>query len=577
MAANETVGFATYQQQDTSGRPAIASIILFFSAVVIIIISFIFYFWITRWHKIPAQQRREEELEDQKEIDQLVENLKDQVKTVFRIPIVRLLFVKKHPASHEHRKVLAYKLYHLFSLTCLLVTLVSLVVLIGTASSSGSSSLLQTFLFVFVLSVNLYLITRQRCYYKERKELFGNSDAHMNAVYKTRFTDWNTKLWTNWVQIAILIIEFFQLLAFPLRDLITVNLFSGNGNDNFFNLVTIVMNAGGFMPDMRTPVWYTYSVWTVFATAMLSLLIAVTVHCINMWQPYKIPTRWVHWCIPVTTLLYIPVLTTFVSSAACQTLNVPTNDFASTLRCHAPDISQQIYLWTSLVGYIVAYFLLTIFLTSYERIPEHDEIAFKSISVAFIKNMGLFLAIVYLLVETTSDRNRMRAILSIMILLTMICYNIKTRPCYVDKINYFRTTSFSCILWTSVLVAVLSDTNAAETLGPLTVLCIIVGGWGLIVVLFLLIYFTYYKQPSEYCDDEGPVTPAGFDPKGKWPVETDLGNMRRSTDPWTNNARLETVVEENGTWSNPGSRNPTPQNHDEGVFDWATRWWSAKR
>lgn len=49
--------------------------------------------------------------------------------------------------------------------------------------------------------------------------------------------------------------------------------------------------------------------------------------------------------------------------------------------------------------------------------------------------IGLLLTIVYLLVETTTNRNRMRAILSITILLTMICYNIKTRPCYVDKVT----------------------------------------------------------------------------------------------------------------------------------------------
>ncbi|KAI7858667.1 hypothetical protein BDC45DRAFT_433799 [Circinella umbellata] len=417
MPTNSTIGFARYQQQDTSGRPTndLASIILFFSVIFIILLSVVFYLWITRWHKVPAQQRREEQVEDQKEIDQLVQNLKDQVKTIFRIPIVNMIYIlftkKQHQQSHEHRKVYAYKLYHLFSLVCIIVMLVSLVVLIGTVASSSSqfnqgpsSFILQTFLFVFVLCVNLYLITRQRCYYKERKELFGSDDAHMHAVYKTRFKDWDSKMWTNWVQIAILIIEFFQLLVFPLRDLITVNLFNTNGNNdtndnnnnnntneehgNFFDLVTIVMNAGGFMPDMRTPTWYTYSVWTVFTTSVLGLFIAVTVHCINIWRPYKIPTRWVHWCIPVTTLLYIPVLTTFVSSAACQTLNVPSNEFSDTLRCHSSDISQQLYLWTSLGGYMIAYFLLTIFLTSYERIPKHNEIAFKSISVAFIKNMG---------------------------------------------------------------------------------------------------------------------------------------------------------------------------------------------
>jgi hypothetical protein len=129
------------------------------------------------------------------------------------------------------------------------------------------------------------------------------------------------------------------------------------------------------------------------------------------------------------------VLTAFVSSAACQSLNTPTNDFYATLRCHSDDISRQVYLWLSLFGYILSYFLMTVFLTSYERVPTKNEIAYKSISVAFIKNMGLLLALVFLLVESTTNVNRMRAILSITIILTMICYNIKTRPCYVDKVN----------------------------------------------------------------------------------------------------------------------------------------------
>jgi hypothetical protein len=32
----------------------------------------------------------------------------------------------------------------------------------------------------------------------------------------------------------------------------------------------------------------------------------------------------------------------------------------------------------------------------------------------------------------------MRAILSIIIVLTMICYNIKTKPCYVDKVGTLK-------------------------------------------------------------------------------------------------------------------------------------------
>ncbi|KAI9364209.1 hypothetical protein BD770DRAFT_313996, partial [Pilaira anomala] len=112
--------------------------------------------------------------------------------------------------------------------------------------------------------------------------------------------------------------------------------------------------------------------------------------------------------------------------------------------------------------------------------------------------IGLLLAIVFLLVESTTNVNRLRAILSITILLTMICYNIKTRPCYVDKINFFRTASFTCILWTSALVAILSDTDAAQSLGPLAVIYIIIGGWIFIIFVFIIIYFIYYIQPPDH-------------------------------------------------------------------------------
>ncbi|OBZ80664.1 hypothetical protein A0J61_11287, partial [Choanephora cucurbitarum] len=392
-------------------------------------------------------------------------------------------------------------IYHLCSLLFIITFVISLSILVATVSSADSSSknsplLTQTALFIFVVSINLYLIARQRCYYMERRKLFGKTDEHINAVYETRFSNWDKSMFSNWIQIMILIIEFFQLMTFPLRDLINVTRTS-QSQAHSSQLASLILNTGSLMPDMRTPTWYRYSLWTTFTTMMCSLFLGLLIHAINFRFPYKISTRWVRWCIPVATLLYIPVLTTFVSSAACQSLNVSSNDYSSTLRCNSATISRPLYFWLSLFGYIVAYVLLTVFLTSYERVPNKNEIAFKSISVAFIKNMGLLLAIVFLLVESTTNINRMRAILSIIILLTMICYNIKTQPCYVDKINFFRTISFACILWTSTLVAVLSDTNAAQSLGPVAVIYIIIGGWVFIVLCFFAIYFVYYIQPPD--------------------------------------------------------------------------------
>lgn len=53
-------------------------------------------------------------------------------------------------------------------------------------------------------------------------------------------------------------------------------------------------------------------------------------------------------------------------------------------------------------------------------------------------------------------------------------------------------------MWTSALVAILSDTNAAQSLGPLTVIYIIIGGWIFIIILFVIVYFIYYIQPPDH-------------------------------------------------------------------------------
>lgn len=153
----------------------------------------------------------------------------------------------------------------------------------------------------------------------------------------------------------------------------------------------------------------------------------------------------------------------------------------------------------------------------------------------------------------------MRAILSITILLTMICYNIKARPCYVDKINFFRTGSFTCILWTSVLVAILSDTNAAQSLGPLAVICIIIAGWILTVLMYLLIYFIYYKQPAEYYVDEND------DP---WsPQRQQSVSSSRTTDKEDRRPPLE--VGEPSTTSNSSGR--------DGWISWISQSWRNRR
>lgn len=356
---NNSIGYASYQQQYNASSTSpytfntsdTVSIVLFFSIIALLLLSFVFYFWYTEIHKVPINERGQQVIGQQQEIYLLVDNIATQVKTTFKIPIITLIIVlwKKstgkfpsssftsNPAtvttvknsntstipatttpnnitttattntiqpliSNEHQRVYTARFYHLFSILFILSFIISLAILIGAVNNDNSSSVLQAALFVFVLSINLYLITRQRCYYMERRKLFGSNDAHMNAIYETRFSDWDRSMLSNWVQLAILIIEFFQYMTFPLRDLITITSFSNN-QANTSQLVSFILNAGGLMPDMRTPTWYTYSLWTSFATILCSLILGAIIHTINWKHPYKISTRWVRWCIPVAVSL----------------------------------------------------------------------------------------------------------------------------------------------------------------------------------------------------------------------------------------------------------------------------------
>ncbi|RUS22044.1 hypothetical protein BC938DRAFT_475291 [Jimgerdemannia flammicorona] len=445
---SDTPDYPYFQQQDPQafGHSEKVSIILFFSIIAALLLSFVVYFWIMECHKVSPQRRRQVKLEISKEMDQLIENFKWQVATCVKLPVVALAVVLwKAAVGRQHgygrrldgsrhyvndhgvpsstapgtqrgfslrqQKVLKHKYHHLVSLIFLGVFVVSIFVLLSTlwrSPTSFTTIILEAAVFAFVLCINLFLVTRQHFYYMKRKEFFGRDHPQMLALSKTRFYDWDRRMWGNWVQIAILFIEFFQLLGFPLRDMLAAT--SVNFDDlaasqsptacstiastntsvdvpQFQKLVNEVINVGGLIPDMRSPTWYRYTLWSTFIVVCASLAIALMVHGLNRLRPYMISVRWVHWFVPIVNLMYYPVLTTFVSSAACQSLNVGTDTAVATLRCHGADIGQQEYLWVSLIGYAVAYVMMTTFLTSYERVPQDGEIAFKTMGVAFIKNM----------------------------------------------------------------------------------------------------------------------------------------------------------------------------------------------
>ncbi|KAG0307832.1 hypothetical protein BGZ98_009692 [Dissophora globulifera] len=182
---------------------------------------------------------------------------------------------------------------------------------------------------------------------------------------------------------------------------------------------------------------------------------------------------------------------------------------ASSLLCTGPQIQPQLYLAFSLLAYTLAYVLFTVFLTSFERVPGKGEICFRPNGVAVLKNLGLLLAVDYLLIQSPTQR-RFRGLVSMAIMLAMACYTIQMKPCYWNKINYWRTFSFSCVLYASLLVALLCPSPEPDKVrgeriggrwvmaprltmghawavggGPRVMLAWIAAGWVILVIVFI--------------------------------------------------------------------------------------------
>ncbi|KAG0327945.1 hypothetical protein BG000_000711 [Podila horticola] len=258
-------------------------------------------------------------------------------------------------------------------------------------------------------------------------------------------------------------------------------------------------------------------------------------------------------------VLYLPILSTFLSSAACQsqaihayaheryaqqqaqarreghgsiatagifnsivmTLLDPASTVshpATALLCIGPQVRPSLYLAASLLAYTLAYLLFMVFLTSFERAPGKGEICFRPNGVAVLKNLGLLLAVDFLLIQSPAQR-RFRGLVSISIMLAMACYTIKMKPCYWNKINYWRTFSFSCVLYASLLVALLCPSPAPDKVqgerrggkwvmaphlkmehawmvggGPKVMLAWIAAGWVLLIIVFFVAERVFLRQ-----------------------------------------------------------------------------------
>ncbi|KAJ1961105.1 hypothetical protein IWQ62_003983, partial [Dispira parvispora] len=358
-----------------------------------------------------------------------------------------------------------------------------------------SEGIMMAGTFLFFITLNFFFMTRQHLYYRRRKTASLDRSRH-HVISKTAYSHYE-KNWQNTIQIVTLVLEFLQLLFFPLRDLIT-NTDIIQINDSTSDTLDIIMGLVSFFPRLSSS-FFIILFWTVFTAVFVFFFVAIALHWINSSQARReqgrsVPIYWVSYFVPIVSLLYLPILVVFVSSAQClskQVFNLKDQedpDQGGLLKCHAPNVQPVAYFIISLVGYTVAYVMMTTFVTSYDRTPVEGEILFKSKPIAIIKNLSLLLTIDFLLVP--SHFNRLRSTLSLVILIGLVCVNLKLRPCYVDQINFWRSGCFCCILWTGLLVAMLNNqTSQVRRMSVGGIVGCIIGGMVAIVIIFVLIHY----------------------------------------------------------------------------------------
>ncbi|KAF9971534.1 hypothetical protein BGZ73_005520 [Actinomortierella ambigua] len=323
----------------------------------------------------------------------------------------------------------------------------------------------------------------------------------------------------------------------------------GGGDDD---IVLQIVNGLGLQPSINTHDWYLLRFWSCVAVVAFGWLLALFIHAWNRRSRALLRAGKSYW----------PPIRTFLSSAACQSQAIHAyahekfekmeeqaqmqgepnlgeavsgesvlNQFilalldpsstvsrpATSLLCTDPKVHPPLYMAVSLLAYMMAHLLFMVFLTSFEQRPVKGEICFRPHGVAILKNLGLLLAVDFLLIQAPSQR-RFRGLVSIAIMLAMACYTIKMRPCYWNKLNYWRTFSFSCVLYASLLVALLCPSPIPDKVkgqrvnpaigsgghgrwvmapnlnmghawlisgGPKVVLAWIAAGWFLLIIVFM--------------------------------------------------------------------------------------------
>ncbi|PVU99436.1 hypothetical protein BB559_000712 [Furculomyces boomerangus] len=338
------------------------------------------------------------------EIDLMISNLKAQFQTTMHFP---LKISKMRP--YYYHNILSL-VFGVLLIICFLVIILNLIL--------NSQSNIGLAIFFYILGLNLFVMTRQHLYNIRRLYLNTKYDIQILVLESTSYKTFNRRSFMNWVQISILVMEFFQLASFPAKEMLN---YKGTFGQSMVNN-PILVTLQNFENSIS---WRFFHVqfWVFFSLVFILLcFFSIAIYTNKFWKVIK-------YMVPIISLLYLPVLALFLSSVGClEKLNPNSKNNSVLIKCDIPGINKNLYTAAALAAYTVGYSMFTLVVTTFDNLPIKGDIQYKSMGTAFIKNMSMLMSINSLLVS--DQLYYYRTVVLTVVILSMLCFNLRAQPSY---------------------------------------------------------------------------------------------------------------------------------------------------
>lgn len=485
--------------------------------VVIIIISIIFF---TGYTFYQYRNKRKQSILDQiaiktaemDQIERLISSFKLQLKLLIKLPGAKSIIASKG----------------LFLIPYILLgCVIAACVLLNSALASDHASFIQgqrsetvfTSYVLFFIGVNGFYLSRVTSSSSSGGDKSLNNSKNNNNLHITpQYRFWN-KNWQNILQLFILFVEFIQLCAFPINDLLKTPaieqlsyFYPNSPTAKFKSAMESILSffISGF-PKLDTVFLSSLQ----FALAWWGTVIGVGLGLVFIYLPkISISTKStvMIYTLPIVNLLYLPTMQSFLSVLSCQInwiTGFESSPWARIRKCQNVVLYEpRSYAAYALTGYVLAYLFMTIFRTSNSPKPKPGVISFTSRSEVFNKNGTLsFLLVYYLFVVRLDNHNQtaldplvtVRGVLACLISFVLVVYNVLVGSSYVQSINYVRTLSYCCVFWLSIIVTFYTDPKNQSILltsntATSQILVAILVGWVAVFVIFSMFWWVYWEK-----------------------------------------------------------------------------------